>query len=280
MKYIYIAGLEHSGTTLTDHLLSQHPKVIGLGEIASFFSPTHMNHYMEKWGKYSDVKLCSCGTTWDKCRFWKHLVHLNGLNSNDSLVNKYRFLIDHIRNSVGEDVCIVDSSKSLNVLKTLIDNHSIINIPLENFLVIFNVKDVRSFVMSIMNKSDAVRSFSNVFRSFNLWVGKNIQFADYLENRNVNFSINLYERFCSDPDLFIGNQIENVGLTLHKRLDVSHNNSHIAMGNKNFIMRNRSKVKYDFRWYNDELINFIYLIHRKARILNKKMYLLTDETSS
>jgi len=46
MKYIYILGLEHSGTTLTDHMLSAHPRVTGVGEVAQFFSVDHMRHYL------------------------------------------------------------------------------------------------------------------------------------------------------------------------------------------------------------------------------------------
>jgi len=114
MKYIYIAGLEHSGTTLTGHLLSQHPHFMGLGEIASFFSSAHMAQYMARWGEYPDVNLCSCGKTWERCDFWGKLINLCGLNSDAPLIQKYGLLMDHIRSTLGEEIVVVDSSKSLS----------------------------------------------------------------------------------------------------------------------------------------------------------------------
>lgn len=44
------------------------------------------------------------------------------------------------------------------------------------------------------------------------------------------------------------------------------------MGNKNFVLRNSEKIKYDSRWYVDDQINTSYLIHQKARIFNKEIY--------
>jgi len=279
MKYIYIAGLEHSGTTLTDHLLSQHPNFIGLGEIASFFSTIHMNQYMKKWGNYSDVSLCSCGKTWEECKFWGRLVHLSGLNSDSPILGKYKVLIEHIRSNFGEQTVIIDSSKSLPVLKTLIDGHSELKISLKDILVIFSIKDVRSFTASMLKKSDFEKSFFSVFHIFNLWRGANKQFLDYLESKCINFSINLYEKLCSDAVNFINKQFEKCGYKLFEDLDVSHNSSHIAMGNKNFVMRNRTKIIYDSTWYNDDTINLMYLIHSKARVFNKRLYSLIQNTA-
>lgn len=280
MKYIYIAGLEHSGTTLTDHLLSQHPNFIGLGEIASFFSTVHMNQYMKKWGNYPDVSLCSCGKTWKECNFWGHLVHLCGLNSDSPIIGKYKELIDYIRSNFGEETAIVDSSKSLPVLKTLINGHSELKISIRDILVIFSIKDVRSFTASISKKSGSEKSFLSVFHNFNLWHGANKQFLDYLKSNCINFSINLYEKLCADAENFINNQFEKCGFSSLEKIDVSHNSSHIAMGNKNFAMRNRAKIIYDSTWYNDDTINLMYLIHSKARAFNKRLYSFNQNTKS
>lgn len=59
MKYIFIAGLEHSGSTLTNYLLSQPPKSIGLGEVWQFFNHKHTLNYIQKWGHCDDVNLYS-----------------------------------------------------------------------------------------------------------------------------------------------------------------------------------------------------------------------------
>ena len=96
MKYIYIAGLEHSGTTLINHLIAQHPKALGLGEVSSYFDSGHMREYIKKWGGYSDVRLCSCGSDWDDCNFWGDIKELNGLVSDSPIKEKYVRLINYI----------------------------------------------------------------------------------------------------------------------------------------------------------------------------------------
>jgi len=95
MKYIYILGLEHSGTTLTDHMLSAHPRVTGVGEVAQFFSVDHMRHYLRKWGELDDHDVCSCGQRWSECELWQAIVHLNGAESQLGKVEKQKALISH-----------------------------------------------------------------------------------------------------------------------------------------------------------------------------------------
>ena len=67
-----------------------------------------MQQYMKKWGDYSDVRLCSCGSDWDDCEFWGDVKEINGLVSDSSLEVKYAKLIGHIRAKFGEDTIIVD----------------------------------------------------------------------------------------------------------------------------------------------------------------------------
>jgi hypothetical protein len=235
---------------------------------------------MKKWGNYPDVSTCSCGRTWKECNFWGHLVHLCGLNSDSPIIGKYKELIDYIRSNFGEETAIIDSSKSLPVLKILINGHSDLKISLRDILVIFSIKDVRSFAASISKKSDSDKSLLSVFHNFNLWHGANIQFLDYLKSNRINFSINLYEKLCADATNFINNQFEKCGFSPLEKIDVSHNSSHIAMGNKNFAMRNRAKIIYDSTWYNDDTINLMYLIHRKVRVFNKGLYSPIQNTAS
>lgn len=275
MKVLYIVGLEHSGTTLTDHVLSSHPKTIGLGEISAFFSPSHMQQYMNRWRDYSDVTLCSCAKDWSECEFWGELIDLCGLNSTNAMIDKYKCLFSHVKDVYGDDAVVIDSSKSLETLEMLIDHYGSLDISLTDIFVVFTIKDVRSFSASIVNKSDSKRSLRSILRSFNYWNGANKNILDYLRNNKLNFSINLYEELCADPTAFVNKELARAGCAeLVGGLDINKDYSHIAMGNKNFIMRNRNQIKYDSRWFYDDLINFSYLIHNKARRLNKNIYAL------
>ena len=53
----------------------------------------------------------------------------------------------------------------------------------------------------------------------------------------------------------------------------SKHRSHIAMGNKDFVVRNSSRIRYDFHWFLDDSIHLAYLIHNRARKFNKSLYL-------
>ena len=153
MKYIYIVGLEHSGTTLVNHLIAQHNDAIGLGEVSSFFSPKHMCDYMERWGNCADVRLCSCCKDWDKCDFWGEVIELNGLQSDCLLKDKYRVLISYIQSKYGNQVVIVDSSKDIGTLKVLVQYGQDIGFEVNDLIIVMMVKDVRNFTTSIYRKS-------------------------------------------------------------------------------------------------------------------------------
>ena len=275
MKIIYVVGLEHSGSTLTDHLLSSHPRILGLGEIASFFSPPHMKRYMNKWGGYPETSSCSCENDWEQCDFWGKIFDLCGLNSKTPMISKYKRLFTYVRERLGEDAIIVDSSKSLDTLEMLVEGSNDLDILPTDIYVIFTIKDVRSFLVSMVNKHDTKKSLVSVYRGFNYWLGANKQILNYIDANNINASINLYEELCTDPSRFIDMQTARVGcIDQADEIDIRKNTSHIAMGNKNFILRNRNKIQYDSLWYNDDVINLVYLIHGKARAFNKYIYSL------
>ncbi len=272
MKYVYIAGLEHSGTTLINHMIAQHPNAIALGEVSSFFSSSHMQHYMEKWGDCKDVKLCSCGEEWSECDFWGRVMDLNGLSSNASIIEKYSVLISTIKENYDDQVVIVDSSKSLETLKVLIENRQEIGIKLEDFNVVFMVKDVRCFTTSIFNKNESKKSLINYIRTFNWWLNVNEEILDYLEENKIIFSSFVYEKICIQPKKEMLRVFDLLNLNAPDSISLQHKNSHISMGNKNFIMRNSSQIQYDNRWFLEDGIQLAYLLHVKVRRFNRELY--------
>jgi LPS sulfotransferase NodH len=278
MKYIYIAGLGHSGSTLLNHLLTYYPNTIVLGEVTSFFSPSHMHTYMKKWGEYPDVSFCSCGKKWQNCDFWGKRINLSGLKSNSSLLEKYQVLIESVKeNCQNEEVIIIDSSKSLSTLQSIIGNHVQLGLAREKIYVIFNIKDVRSFTASMLAKKDTQTTLIPVLRWFNYWLGANQQFLSWLENNNIQFFTNVYETLCNDPEMIISNLFKFIHYEVETKpvsVMLDHNRSHIAMGNKNFVLRNRDRLKYDSKWYVNDTINLAHTLHYRARKFNNNIYQL------
>ncbi len=276
MKLVYIAGLDHSGSTLTAHLLGGHPLCLGLGEVASFFSPPHMDAYMQRWGTYSDVRRCSCGREWTECDFWSDLVPWCGLHSNAPLMKKYAALLERVEDVYGRDTVVLDSSKSLPVLEILNQNApELLGVP-DDLFVALTIKDARSFAMSMARKYQKWGTFP-MLRSFNLWLSVNKRFISLLhEFPAVGSFVNLYERLCADPDIVINSCLRKMGVPSLSNADLTHNRSHIVLGKKNFIVRNRKRVSYDFEWYNNDAVNLAYLLHWRARKFNKYMYELSQ----
>jgi hypothetical protein len=59
MQIIYIMGSGHSGSTLLDIILGNHPDVVSVGELT----------YLVR-DAWIDNKRCACGTTGNECPFW------------------------------------------------------------------------------------------------------------------------------------------------------------------------------------------------------------------
>lgn len=276
MKLIYILGLEHSGTTLTDHLLSSHSKVLGLGEIAAFFSTSHMSHYASQWSDFDDAFICSCGDSWRECSFWSGLEQYSGLNSDLPFIDKYRMVLEHAKTTHGADSVIVDSSKSLDTLQNIVANLDSLNLTLDNVLVVFALKDVRSFAASMRKTSTSKSNLWHCFRNFNYWLGANKAILNYLRKSSIRYQLSLYETLCENPQESVNHHLRSVQLT-PEAVIIKHSDSHIAMGNKDFITRNRETIEYDNSWFDDGQISLMYSLHVLSRRFNNSMYALAQQ---
>lgn len=274
MKLVYIAGLEHSGTTLLGQLLAAHPAALGLGEIASFFSPEHMRRYLERWGHCDDCRRCSCGRDWDECDFWGPIGGLSGARSDAPLVEKYERLIASVRARLPQVRMIVDSSKSAETLAALLGHREQIGLRREDIVVVHAVKDVRGFAASVARKAGAGAGLLSDLRTFNWWLGVNRRIREMASAEGGVSTLALYERVCANPREAVRGIFALCGESAPDEVTVAHHRSHIAMGNRNFLERNRDAVSYDSRWFTDDTILLAYLVHRRARRFNKELYLL------
>lgn len=138
MKFVFVSSLERSGSTILDLSLAQYPNVISLGEVWRTIRPH---------GACLDSVLsreCSCGKKGGDCPFWSAvLASVSALGPEASLSECYSALADAILEHYGNEVILVDSSKSLQALDAIrqvqgFDVH-----------VIHTVRDVRGWMNSI-----------------------------------------------------------------------------------------------------------------------------------
>ncbi len=279
MKFFFVAGLEHSGTTLSEQLLSSHPQVLSLGEIASFFSTSHMREYYKRWGSYSDVRMCSCGKDWSDCTFWSPILHLCGLYSSSPIQAKYEELLLTIKDRYPHDTIVTDSSKSSEAHAALSLAIGRTGLSEDDLSTIFTVKDTRSFASSLQRKSQR-RDFFSAYRSMNYWAAQNSKILSELTQTSRELIVNLYEHLCLDPLAQMNLIFRKSRISQIEAFDLSNQRSHIAMGNKDFLMRNRKSVKYDQRWFLEDRVSLAYLLNHKARSLNKYFYKTSSEQAA
>ena len=64
VRVIFIAGSVHSGSTILDIVLGNHPELQGTGELSNLHKVWQKNHY------------CSCGVKVQACPFWSDVVQM------------------------------------------------------------------------------------------------------------------------------------------------------------------------------------------------------------
>ena len=226
------------------------------------------------------MRRCSCGSDWEDCPFWGQLTHLNGLNSSLPLVEKYTQLIRFIRRHLGDEVLVTDSSKSVEALGALRSALQVEGASEDRFGLILVAKDVRSFTASMKRKSGR-KGVLAAYRSMNYWTHANTTWLKHLARHpSMPHRINLYEHLCLDALGQVNGLLSMVDAGPLSSLDIANTTSHIAMGNKDFLMRNRLQLRYDQRWFTEDAILLAYLINRSARGLNHHFYRMSQQLAA
>lgn len=111
----------------------------------------------------------------------------------------------------------------------------------------------------------------------NYWAAQNSKILSELTQTSRELIVNLYEHLCLDPLAQMNLIFRKSRISQIEAFDLSNQRSHIAMGNKDFLMRNRKSVKYDQRWFLEDRVSLAYLLNHKARSLNKYFYKTSSE---
>ena len=258
MSLIFIAGLEHSGSTLLDLILGGHPQVVGLGELYQLLRPgsPHLAH--------SGDIFCSCGETMAACPFWGATLEQLRAHEHHPLPERYRLVINAARAYFGDDRLFVDASKNLAALQTV---QALTDLQPR---VILLLRDVRGWTVSMQDE----RRRQHLFNLADLWRSNPLRLPQHLltrtafwyflrwyrGNRKLHTSLEAsklswmrlgYEELCLYPEYISGLLTTFLGLEAHAgMLDIAVSHSHSVLGNR---MRTQSakrqRIFYDNRWF-------------------------------
>ena len=258
---IYIAGLEHSGSTLLELFVSGASGHLGLGEIFQLID--RRNPIID----HLEGHRCSCGEEVKDCRFWAPLVaRLRQLPSDDAAA-RYRAMADAGAQQAGAEVVLIDSSKVPDGLAAVASTGDF------DVRVLHLTRDVRSWLVAKQRsyRRNKVASLaSNVDRDGLLrgtarFLRRN-PIADAMRWRQVNREIEekvaayglpslavSYERLCCDTSA-VRNELEQFLDIEIPPLDHpgQRRHNHSIFGNRmRFDRRKRSKISYDTKWLVD-----------------------------
>ena len=219
-RLIYLAGAQHSGSTILEAILTGSPGIRGVGQFGRFYAR-------------QDFESCDCGRPSATCgpcqavveaigdhraqrryrrigqltrREWGlPLLFLSGrlraayAASSDAAL---RGLCDHEGRTV-----IVDSSKSVSRALAILDSK------LFDVSVVFCVRDSSGFVASRERRTERSGSARTVLRTWK-WLSKNVMVDGLLRSRASSFAVLRYEDLATDPVTAVGQLGTELGLDL------------------------------------------------------------------
>lgn len=242
-KFVYIASLPHSGSTLLDLMLGGHSRCIGLGEVARF---------LERDLENSRQAICSCGKTMETCDFWSQVAsRLQAGPKNLDLAAKYLLVFDVFEKIFGEEYLLIDSSKHLPPLEIL---HGILP---DKLAVLFLMKDVRSATISRIDnrrrkgtlpRRPRLEGFSGYL--FWQWYRRNQKMQRFFRERNLPVLQMGYEEVCLYPDLMMQKVCEFLEIEMKPAMcSLQQSGSHVMRGNRMRYQKEKSEIRYDHRWF-------------------------------
>jgi len=269
-KIIFIAGCQHSGTTLLDLLLSTHPDVCGLGEARMLVEDERRPEYTSN----ASERICSCGEAINECPLWSRFLDQVKETSGANFGERYATLIDVFHSVVGTDVVVSDSSKYIGPLRRLITalrGGDLVNFDPSDLLVVHLVKDVRTFVTSMKYRHDLAPW--SLPKQFYKWYMANQKINTFLDDENIASVQVTYEQLCFYPDAVLGRIFDATGLVRSEQTgDLSAARAHVGLGNPMRTHEQKSKrIVYDSRWFHEPIVQCLYYLLPGVRPYNEVM---------
>lgn len=235
---VFIAGLDHSGSTMLDLLLGGHSKIVGLGEIALF-----LERYPE-----STNETCTCRKRATECPFWEKVILKLQTHDTIPLKKGYNVILNVFEELYGSDILLIDSSKYFNVLE------NINTLPNAEIRVLHLLKDVRNFSISRIDRAREkkklyLRPFFT-YRQFLSWYRNNKKVKTFLRDNNVESMQIGYEEICLYPIKTISAICDFLNLSFENQmLNMLNSTSHCVLGNRMRLQNEKKNIVYDSRWF-------------------------------
>ncbi|MGH0033550.1 MAG: sulfotransferase family protein [Myxococcota bacterium] len=268
-RIVYVASVTHGGSTLLDMLLSCHPCVCGVGEVARVLDPA----VRAKLFQSGKSRRCSCGramTPQSDCPLWAPLIDRLEDAPPASTAEAYAALLGQVSAVAPQTEVVCDSSKSLGCLGALVralEDPLLAGVDLR---VIHLVRDVRSFSMS--RRARRKESRWAAYRRFGEWYRTNRRLEAAIE-RHGRPSFRLgYEELCLHPRAVLPALCEFLELDfVPEMLDLARSQGHVGIGNPMRMDAVRSAaIQYDHRWFVDDTVGWVHLLRPRIRRYNRE----------
>ena len=270
-KIIYIAGCGHSGSTLLDLLLSTHPDVCGLDEARMLVDDDRRPQYTAN----AHDRICSCGKAIDRCAIWSPFLKQTQRTPNESFGKRYAMLLDIVRDVVGPDTVICDSSKHLPALHQLLSGirkGDLHGIRPDDLLVVHLVKDARAYTTSMKYRYDLPPW--SLPKWFYKWYNDNREISRFLREGQSLASMQVtYEQLCFNPNAVLKSILSTADLPFYDQTgSLGKAEAHIGLGNPMRSDESKSRnIVYDSRWFHEPLIQAFYYLIPQVRSYNEAL---------
>jgi len=262
MKVAFISSLERSGSTILDLKMASRSDIVGFGEVWRVIKP-----HGAGLGSVRGMR-CTCGKMGNDCSFWSSVFSRIETSGAETLAERYEIFLNVARQKYGDDIVVVDSSKSIQSLKALSQ------IKNTNIYVLFAVRDVRGWMCSIRKAEKRKKEMSwgkvfdadfgyffwafvrlNILRAFPLWLPnewllRNLRILKNLKKRRSRFLKVSYEELVFEPDNTFSKIERFLGITSEQQGIATRTDTlHIIRGNRTaFTTDPNAPLRYDTLW--------------------------------
>lgn len=212
------------------------------------------------------VQVCSCGAGVDSCPIWGPIHNKRHALASLDTAARYRLLMDCIAEAKSDTVNIVDSSKTLDVLRMLYREFR------DNVRVIFLVKDIRNYLHSALKRAGTFPGAAMVPKKstgrWRSWLARIVPtFLLYSWRwRRVNLLMQNFLIHSGTPHFRLGYEefmlkaVETLPslesfLGVEKKDALSHAGHHILLGNFPYLSGSK-QLRYDEAWLHSERLTF------------------------
>ena len=241
-KVVYLASLPHSGSTLLNLTLGQHPEMIGLGGIEEVTRRIGCTP-----GEVAG-QLCSCGVAVGVCPYWKEVLAAAATLRPRTTVDRYRVALDVFARVFGPEVWAVDATQIHEPLADLAGQ------PDFDVRVLSLVRDFRSAIVSIVDLKQRRRPrlrprFFLAMEAALRWRRENGRIAVAVRDTGLPCLPVGYEEYCLSFDASFERICAFLGITpFQPTREVHAGCNHSFVGNDMRKQAAKARVSYDYRW--------------------------------